>query len=280
MNNPFTTLGVPNDLLLRELHSGEFGRLRVVAKGFYLALSKVYHPDRGGDAAIMAPLTIAFEDIQKAADEELEYYIEELFDEGTLLQEENRDRQANDYAERGTTIRRLLSMAGAIDQFAITGITAPQSLLCNFEGNDFEQILLDVQSPQQTVAYIAAAFSIPNPDLYSSDRVFEKGKWVDRILDGDKIISRHPVRLSSPMNVSIIGRAKDNRPDGGLVSSVDYRAIETRATAVQIAWIDPLSAWFLPRLGASVDGGFVLVDARGKYVAITGVMETQSGKKN
>ncbi|MFZ2835714.1 MAG: hypothetical protein WAZ21_00115 [Candidatus Saccharimonadales bacterium] len=267
MANPFITLGVPKELLLRGLSSGEFGPLRVLARGYYQALGKVYHPDRGGDAALMASFTTAFADIQQADDEELEFYIEELVDERDLRAATSRQATLDDNARRGATIGRLVHASAAIDQFAVLGVSAPQSLLCWF--GDGRLVVLDVQSPHQVVARLAEPDSSPDPDKHSYDYAYEKGQWVARTLRGSRVVKRTPLRLLGQNRVSIIGGVSAVRTTQ-VSTSAGFTALESGIGHTLLRWEDPRTAWYMEHLSGNTAGGLVLTDAKGKYVTLTG----------
>ena len=267
MANPFVTLGVPKELLLRVLGSGEFGPLRVLTRGFYQALGKVYHPDRGGDAALMATFTAAFEDIQQADDEELEFYIEELVDERDLRAAKSRQAMLEDNARRGAIIGRLVHASAAIDQFAVLGASAPQSLLCWF--GDGRLVVLDVQSPHKVIARLAEPDSTPDPARHSYDYAFEKGQWVSRTLRDSRVVKRTPLELLGQNRVSIIGGVSTARTTR-VSTSAGFAALESGVGHTLLGWEDPRTAWYMEHLSGNMAGGLVLTDAKGKYVTLTG----------
>lgn len=273
MANPFATLGIPKRILARELASGELGRLRVLARANFQGISKVYHPDRGGDEAIMTDALTALQDIQQADDEELEFYVEEMLSERDIRNVTDRQALLDDYALRGTIINRLIHASTAIDQFALLGLSEPRSYLCNIESPGL--IVLDVLSPHEVVARLAVPDSSPDPDTHEYDYVYERGQWQQRTLRGRKVVRKTALELLGQNRVTIIGRVSAHRAATPLASAL-FIPIESGTDPAGIRWDDPRTAWYMEHLSGSMSGGFVLTDAQGKHVTLTGDMVAHS----
>lgn len=269
MVNPLSVLGVPGELAATELASGSLGRLRAAIRGMYKNLSRYYHPDRGGDTDQMAAFSRANSEIEAASDMVLSFWIEELVDAKTLRDVDRLNQLREQVAQRGTMIRHLLSTAVSVDQFAVTGSTGPRSFLCDI-GDEFDQIVLDVRSPTDTVASLAFNHVTKTDTRYMSDRRYENGVWYDVLLDQrNRVLKKSPVALSNPVSVAIIGRASV-KPQAHAATAQVATALEAPSVTKGLAWHDPLTAWFMSTIGHDQKGGFVLVDAAGKRVAITG----------
>jgi curved DNA-binding protein CbpA len=61
--DPFETLGVPRHLAARAYSEGDADRIRAMAEASYRGLSRILHPDRGGDPQAFAELTSARDEI-------------------------------------------------------------------------------------------------------------------------------------------------------------------------------------------------------------------------
>lgn len=61
--DPFETLGVPRHLAARAYSEGDADRIRAMAEASYRGLSRIFHPDRGGDPQAFAELTSARDEI-------------------------------------------------------------------------------------------------------------------------------------------------------------------------------------------------------------------------
>lgn len=61
--NPFLILGIPQEIIDLEITTGNSDRLQKLIEGAYKNLSKIYHPDRGGDDELFARLTSARDEI-------------------------------------------------------------------------------------------------------------------------------------------------------------------------------------------------------------------------
>jgi hypothetical protein len=271
VSNPLIVLGVPGELAASELASGSLGRLRAAIKGSYKNLSRFYHPDRGGDAEQMASYSRANSEIEAASDMVLTFWIEEMVDAKTLRNVDQLDQLREQLAERGMTVRHLLGTAVGVDQFSITGSTAPCSFLCDLAPGSFDQLVIEVRSPSDTVASLAFRREVETDIGHMSDRIYHDGIWYDVLLNQHgNVVRKYPVVLSNPVSVTIIGRANlDHRPEPSFVD-VSTRQLETPPSPRGIAWHDPLTTWFMPKLEHTQKGSFVLVDATGKRVALTG----------
>jgi hypothetical protein len=265
--NPFATLGVPKYVLARELASGELGRLRVLARANFQGISKVYHPDRGGDEVIMTEALTALQDIQQADDEELEFYVEEMVSERDIRDVSDRQALLDDYARHGAVINRLVHASTAIDQFALLGLNEPRSYLCTLESPGL--IVLDVLSPHEVIARPAIPDSSPDPDTHEYDYVYERGLWQQRTLRGRKVVHKTALELLGQNRVTIIGRVSAHRAATPLTSAL-FMPIESGDELTGIRWDDPRTAWYMEHLSGSMLGGFVLTDANGKHVTLIG----------
>lgn len=273
MVNPLNVLGVPEELAATELANGTLGRLRAFIKGSYRNFGRYYHPDKGGDADQMAAYSRANSEIEAASDMVLTFWIEEMADAKTLRNVDRLNELRQELTERGTMIRHLLSTAVSVDQFAITGSTGPRSFLCDI-GNQFDQLVLDVRSPSDTVASLALNHVEKTDIRYMSERRYENGAWYDVVFNQrNRVLKKTPVVLSNPVSVAIIGRASP-KPGADIGAVQSAAALEKPSITKGLVWHDPLTAWFMSALGHSQKGGFVLVDAVGKHVALTGDVAT------
>lgn len=275
MVNPLTVLGVPRELAATELANDSLGRLRAVIKGSYKNLSRHYHPDRGGDDDQMTAYTTAYSEIEAASDMVLTYWIEDMADAKSLRSANQTIQLREQLDERNMMVRHLLGVAVGVDQFAITGVTSPTSFLCDLDGDSFDQVVIEVRSPSDTVASLALRrIALTGPD-HISERRYENGTWYDVLLsEKGRVIRKQPIPLTNPVSVTIIGRAEGAKSAHRAGHNPTTSALETRHQVRGITWHDPLHAWFMPRLNHMQKGGFVLVDAEGKRVAITGDVVT------
>lgn len=271
MVNPLHVLGIPGELAATELATNSLGRLRATIKGSYKNFSRNYHPDKGGDADQMAAFTKAISEIEAASDMVLRYWIEEMADSKSLRSVDQLDRLREQLAERGTIIRHLLSTAVGVDQFAITGVTAPTSFLCELYPGSLDQLIVEIKSPSDTVASLAL-HPFEETDLrHIGERRYENGKWYEVLLtEHGKVIKKRPIPLTNPVSVSIIGRAELKKDSVTSMSHLNRGSLERRPETRGLSWHDPLHAWFMSRIDHRQVGGFVLVDAEGKHVTVTG----------
>lgn len=275
MVNPLDVLGVPRELAANELASGSLGRLRAAIKGSYKNLSRYYHPDKGGDADQMAAFTQAHSEIEAASDMVLTFWIEDMLDAKSRRGIDQMGQLRDQLSERGMMVRHLLSVAVGIDQFAITGAIGPTSFLCDVSTVSFDQIVIDVRSPSDTVASLALRPEEMTSPSHISERRYESGTWYDVLLtEKGHVVKKRPVHLTNPVSVTIIGRAELQENASTAYANLATGALETQYRVRGLTWHDPLRAWFMPRLNQSQTGGFVLVDAEGKHVAITGNVTT------
>lgn len=61
--SPFQILGIPQEIVDLEVQSNNPERLKALVEGVYKNLTKLYHPDRGGDSDMFARLTLARDEI-------------------------------------------------------------------------------------------------------------------------------------------------------------------------------------------------------------------------
>lgn len=58
-DNPFTKLGIPKQLVIQCLDNEDSDKLVSLVDGIYKAITKLYHPDVGGESDLFAELTLA-----------------------------------------------------------------------------------------------------------------------------------------------------------------------------------------------------------------------------
>lgn len=242
--NPLEVLGVSRLIVEQAVESGNYRELFAIAQGAYRLSSKALHPDRGGDAELMARLTQAFEDIGDP--DGLEYYAEELLGVVDIQRSASRRESVEHQVGLADYRHRLLALTQFTDMFALLGLGGPTSfLILGGEGH----YQLDVTAPTEAVLKMGLTpIPITEDDLAGSHYYWRDGafeEWTEGQKRRREARYEHFQKLAE---VTVIGFTP-NDPVESRYDDVDFDAPAlTGLAATRVTFSDPDSAWFMRQI--------------------------------
>lgn len=260
IENPFVTLEIKKDLLVREYEAQNWSGLKSFAQEHFKALAKVFHPDKGGDPERMARYTAAIALL--GSEDEVRLFVGELMDDAAL--KTVRLQEMHGRSENRLRVQRdaLINSLAYVNQFELLAVDRPSTLLVF---DDDVRYIVDVLSPSTCRVRRSNASLDDVLNLTPSETEFSNGEWVEHYIDGNhRLVGKvshgelyHD--LYQAAGVRIVGCIRPRKAPP-VTSTGQYVQINVAPRGDrQISWEAPQDAWFLGDIEFDVEPGTTLV---------------------